>query len=375
MPTFAVMSGLYIHIPFCRRHCLYCDFYSTICTEDRAAYVCALMEEMRSRSRELPLPVQTLYIGGGTPSLLPLSLLERLAGAWWDCFVLAPDAELTIEANPDDLTPTYLRGLRRVGFNRLSIGVQSFQDKTLRLLGRRHTAAQARNAVHAARDAGFDNLSLDLIYGLPNEGLDVWEDNLEQALALCPEHLSAYLLTYEEGTPLTRLRDEGTLHEASEDLAVALYQHLCRRLLAAGYEHYEISNFALPGCSSRHNSSYWQGVPYLGLGAAAHSYDGQDTRQLNAPSLAAYLAAPGRPPHETELLDLTTKYHEYLLTRLRTRQGITLSAMQTFGMGEAQTLTRTAVYLRQGLMCREGDRLYLTDEGMFLADRITISLM
>lgn len=369
------MSGLYLHIPFCSRRCVYCDFYSTTRTDLMPRYAGCLVREMGLRRGELQGPLHTLYIGGGTPSLLPPALVGKLLDAAEACFGIRPDAEVTLEGNPDDLTLPLLRDLRGAGINRLSIGVQSFSDATLSFLRRRHTARQACEAVENARRAGFDNLSIDLIYGLPGESLEQWRANLAAALALEPEHISAYLLSYEEGTPLETLRRRGRVQEAGEDFALACYRLLAAALRSAGYEHYEISNFALPGRIARHNSSYWQGVPYLGCGPSAHSFDGAG-RRWNDSSLTAYMEALGRgllPPHTCEERGRFTAYNDYIVTRLRTSRGLSLAEVEAlFGADAAAFALRAAgPWLQAGRLVRTaGGRLRLTEEGMFVSDAV-----
>lgn len=310
------MPGLYIHIPFCESRCHYCDFYSTT-GQDRGAYVDALIGEMGAQ-RGFVERVTTLYFGGGTPSLLGVEQIEKLidaAARTWDLSALQ---EATFEANPDDLSTEYLAELKNTRIDRLSIGIQSFDDALLKFMNRRHTARQAMEAVGRARAAGFDNLSVDLIYGIPGMSLPQWERTLREAIALRPEHLSAYHLTLEKGTKFARLQP---VDEAASE---AQYLLLCRLLGEAGYDHYEISNFALPGRPARHNSSYWCGEPYLGLGPSAHSYDGARLRRWNAQTLAEYLRAPR---YEQEILSDADLKNEYLMTRLRTARGIDRPAL------------------------------------------------
>ena len=387
------MSGLYLHIPFCSRRCVYCDFYSTTRTDLMPRYAGCLVREMGLRRGEVQGPLHTLYIGGGTPSLLPPALVGKLLDAAQACFGIRPDAEVTLEGNPDDLTLPLLRDLRGAGINRLSIGVQSFSNATLSFLRRRHTARQACEAVENARRAGFDNLSIDLIYGLPGESLEQWRANLDAALALEPEHISAYLLSYEEGTPLETLRRRGRVQEAGEDFALACYRLLAAALRSAGYEHYEISNFARKGCRSRHNSSYWKGIPYLGCGPSAHSYDGRN-RQWNTPNLELYLREVGRcaSPEdfmeaawiEKEQLSTAERYNDLVVTALRTCEGIDLSSLRhSFGGSFAAYCLRNASpHLQKGSLeilpvssaFSEG-RLRLTRKGLFLSDGIMSDLL
>ena len=334
---------------------------------------------MRLRSSYLKgESIRTVYLGGGTPSLLQKEHLVRLSETWSDCFKLSPDAEITLEANPDDLSREYLQILHNLSFNRISIGIQSFKDETLRILNRRHSVQQALRAVELCREAGFGNLSLDLIYGLPGEDLEQWKENVEQAVALRPEHLSAYLLTYEEGTRLYTLRAEGKVDEMPEEESFECYRFLVERLKKAGYVHYEISNFALPGYYSRHNSSYWKGAPYLGCGPSAHSYDG-DSRQWNTSNLTRYMQGirNKEPFYEKEELDLYTRYNEYIVTRLRTMWGIPLKELESlFGKKFSDYMFANAnSWIKSGkLIFREGV-LCLTEQGVFVSDAIMSDLL
>ncbi len=320
-------------------------------------------------------PLHTIYVGGGTPSLLPAPLVGKLLVAAEGCFGLARGAEVSLEGNPDDLSYPYLCALRGAGVNRLSIGVQSFRDATLRFLRRRHTAGQAVEAVRDARRAGFSNLSLDLIYGLPGERLPEWEANLDKALSLEPEHISAYLLTYERGTPLEVLRRQGKVAEADEDSAFACYAMLAEKLRAAGYGHYEISNFARPGFVSRHNSGYWREVPYLGCGPSAHSFLG-GRRCWNASALFPYMEAlegGSLPPMEEEEAGRFTSYNDFVITRLRTSWGFYLDEVrERFGQEACDFLLRAAKpWLESGRLVREADgSFHLSEEGMFVSDAV-----
>jgi oxygen-independent coproporphyrinogen-3 oxidase len=286
------MAGIYVHIPFCASRCSYCDFFSTLrLPEVGENYVSAVLSEVRLRCNELrDEPVKTLYFGGGTPSQLPLNLLSRLVTGISEVVDLSHLEEFTIEANPDDVTLGWCAALQSLGVNRVSMGVQSFEDKILHDIGRRHTALQVDEAVANLRKYGIDNISIDLIYGLPGQTLMTWSDTVIKAISLEPRHISAYGLTYEEGTRLWLQRENGEVFEVSEQECLEMYRILVGVLREAGYEHYEISNFALPGYRSRHNSAYWNDTPYLGLGAAAHSYDGH-VRRLNPPDLNGYIKA------------------------------------------------------------------------------------
>lgn len=316
------MAGLYIHVPFCRSKCAYCDFYSGPIGQGRhQEYVDALLWEWEARKGELGgEAVQTLYLGGGTPSLLPLPLLDKLLkGLHLDFSAVS---EATIEANPEDISPQWLEKVQALGINRVSIGVQSFSDKELEALGRNHRGAEALRALEILSKGGV-NYSADLIYGLPGQTAGAWEENLTRLLDFKPPHFSAYLLSYEPGTRLTARMKAGKISEPSEDVAQAMYDTLCRAAAAGGYDHYEISNFGLPGRHSLHNSSYWEYTPYLGLGAAAHSFTG-GVRRYNPASLSRYLEAVKRKEcaMATEEETPENRINDYIITSLRTAKGM-----------------------------------------------------
>lgn len=391
------MAGIYIHIPFCKTRCIYCDFYSTIRDDLRDRYVAALCRELELRKDYLRgETVKTIYLGGGTPSQLTGDHLQRIFRTIDRIYGLSQTEEITLEANPDDLTPAYVAMLRRdTPVNRVSMGIQTFDDEMLRLLHRRHDARTAIEAVSRLREMGFDNLSIDLIYGLPGETDRRWETDLDQAVALGVEHISAYHLTYEEGTPLHRLLEQHTVHEVEEEASVRFFTTLIDRLSAAGYDHYEISNFCLPGRLSQHNSAYWTGTPYLGLGPSAHSFDG-DTRQWNVRSLTRYIKilekadlpeerdllrerdmSEETPLFEIETLDTPTRYNEYVMTGLRTRRGISLGEIEErfgrcFSDYCGQEIGR---FVRKGLVETCEARIRLTRAGIFISDGIISDLM
>jgi oxygen-independent coproporphyrinogen-3 oxidase len=317
---------------------------------------------------------QTFYVGGGTPSLLPFALLEGIVEAADRYFDLSHCTELTLEANPDDLSPEYLRSLRSLPFNRISLGVQSLDDEVLHFLGRRHTAHQALQAIDLCRLAGYENLSIDLIYGLP---VAESESSLEVALRLDLPHISAYHLTYEEGTPLYELLQKG-LSPIDEEVSASQFRYFHQRLSAAGYEHYELSNFAKKGHFSRHNTAYWQGKPYIGLGPSAHSFRGT-RREANVRSLSLYLStlSEGRLPCTVEELSLTEQFNEYLITRLRTKWGIrTEDVSRLFGEAFTENLYLHATpFIDKGLLVGTKDSLRLTIDGMLLCDTILRELI
>ena len=373
------MAGIYIHTPFCKRRCIYCDFFSTTQSEKKPAYVHALCQELDMRKNYLEgEDIETIYLGGGTPSQLSQKELEEIFSTLYNIYKVKDNVEITLEANPDDLTPEYVHMLRTLPINRISMGIQTFQEETLKLLHRRHTARQAIEAFQRCREADFQNISIDLMYGLPGETLDTWKENLQQAIALRPEHISAYHLIYEEGTALWKLREQHQIEEADEDLSVTLFRTLIEELTHAGYEHYEISNFCLPELHSRHNSSYWTGKKYLGCGPSAHSFNGT-SRQWNVASLDKYIHAiqQGKLDYEIEELDIYTRYNDFVITTIRTHWGMSLSQLRSiYGEELYQYCLRMAKpHLTQGVLEMKGDTLKLTKEGIFISDGIMSDLL
>ena len=373
------MAGIYIHIPFCKRRCIYCDFFSTTQSEKKPAYVSALCQELEIRKDYLEgEDIETIYLGGGTPSQLTHEELDAIFTYIYKTYRVNPDAEITLEANPDDLTSEYVAMLRQLPINRISMGIQTFQEETLKLLHRRHTATQAIEAFQRCREAGFQNISIDLMYGLPGETLETWKQDLQQAIDLHPEHISAYHLIYEEDTVLWKLREQHQVEEADEDLSVLLFSTLIDKLTEAGYQHYEISNFCLPGLHSRHNSSYWTGKKYLGCGPSAHSFNGT-SRQWNVASLEKYMKGIelGNPDYEIEELNLYTRYNDFVLTSIRTCWGMPLSHLHTtFGEELYHYCLRMAKpHIREGVLEIREDVLKLTRRGIFVSDGIMSDLM
>ena len=373
------MAGIYIHIPFCKRRCIYCDFFSTTQSEKKAEYVHALVRELEMRKDYVgDEEIETIYLGGGTPSQLSQEELEEIFAYIYKVYKVTPDAEITLEANPDDLTPEYVSMLRTLPVNRISMGIQTFQEETLKLLHRRHTAQQAIEAFRRCREAGFQNISIDLMYGLPGETLETWEQDLQQAIDLHPEHISAYHLIYEEGTTLWNLREQNKVEEAEEELSLTLFKTLIERLTKAGYQHYEISNFCLPGLHSRHNSSYWTGKKYLGCGPSAHSFDGI-SRQWNVSSLEKYLEGirSNQLDFELEDLDLYTRYNDFVITSIRTCWGMPLAQLRTT-YGETlynYCLRMAKPHIEQGVLEIKEDTLKLTPQGIFISDGIMSDLL
>lgn len=369
-----MMAGIYVHIPFCKTRCVYCGFFSTTSLAQRHAYVDALLCELHDRQSFLQgRTVDTIYLGGGTPSQLPPHELERVLQTIHHIHNVRDGAEVTMEGNPDDLTPDFLRAIRQMGVNRLSMGVQTFSDQRLRFLHRRHTARQATQAVADAQAAGFENISVDLMFGFPQQTLAEWQADVQQALALGVQHLSAYSLMYEEGTPLFHLLETAQVAEVDEEVSVAMYEHLLDATAAAGFQHYELSNFALPGRQSRHNSSYWHGVPYLGVGAGAHSFDGRN-RFYHPDSLADYLASA--PLVEEHLTD-HERYDEFVFTALRTSDGLRLADLRDRFDASAVSYCLSAAqpHLQAGRMTHDGGVLRLTRTGLFVSNDVMSDLM
>ena len=365
------MSGIYAHIPFCKSRCIYCGFYSTTLLSLQDEYVDAMLRELDNRRDYLPdEPVTTIYIGGGTPSMLSSHNLSRL------CFSLKDFAgesleEFTVECNPDDITPELASLLYSLGVNRVSMGAQTFSDKRLAFIHRRHKAYQVKEAVENLRNVGIRNISIDLMFGFPDETVENWKCDIEQALSLGVQHISAYSLMYEEGTPLYKLLEEGKIKEISEDVSLEMYETLITLLTQAGYEHYEISNFALPGYRSKHNSSYWKRVPYLGIGAAAHSYN-LTSRQWNVSDVKLYTKGDNII-EDCELLDSTEQYNDLITTALRTREGIDIDSLSET---DKLFLTKAAnKSIEQGNLIIENNHLHLTRKGLFISDAVMVELI
>ncbi len=376
------MAGLYIHIPFCESRCIYCGFYSTTSLSLRDDYVDALCQEMQLRHDELmggdASPIHTIYLGGGTPSMLTGEQLVRLFhgiekgvgrnGTEMD------GMEITMECNPDDVTDDFCKVLKQLPVNRISMGAQTFSDKRLGFLHRRHTSQEVQDAVKRLRAIGIDNISIDLMFGFPGETLEDWKQDIHHALALDVEHISAYSLMIEEGTALEKMMRCQKIEELDEETSLSMYETLIDELTAAGYEHYEISNFARPHYRSRHNSSYWQAIPYVGIGAAAHSYSrgNNTTRSWNVADLKTYISAiqKGTRPCETEVLDLDTRYNDLITTALRTCDGINLKKLeQEFGAEYCRhTLSEAQDKIERGLMKTDGKQLSLTRRGLYISD-------
>lgn len=361
------MVGIYIHIPFCKSRCKYCDFFSTTHLQKQAQYVEALLAEWQIRQHEATEPIHTIYIGGGTPSTLDNAALDRILQAILDTCTDHRPHEITIEANPGDITLEKAQAWRAMGINRLSMGIQSFQDHLLQLIGRRHNANQAIQAVKLAQAAGFDNISIDLMYALPDQTMQMWQQDVQQALSLGVQHISTYGLIYEEGTVLTTLLEHGQIEAVDEDTEMRMYDYLVEELTANGYVHYEVSNFALPNRHSMHNSNYWNDTPYVGLGAGAHSYDGQQ-RQWNISDLDIYIERALAHDLQPEIETLTPeqKHTERIMLGLRTCQGVPK---------ELINFSNALPYLQQGLLVEKDNRIAATTQGYHILNRIIEDLI
>lgn len=380
------MAGLYVHIPFCVKRCSYCDFYSTTQLDLRDAYVTALLREMEIRRHDWQGEAfETIYFGGGTPSLLLPHELKKVVDTIYDCFSISAHPEITIEANPDDLSESYVSFLKSLPFNRISIGIQSFDDRELRLLNRRHTSREAMDAVARCKEAGLTNINIDIMYGLPEQTMAGWSYALDKAIELDVSHISAYNLTCEEGTPLYQLLKRKVINPIDDDLCEQFFHLLVEKLTKAGFVHYEISNFArcdalYPfGRLSLHNTSYWKGIHYLGLGASAHSYNGV-SRSWNVSSLSEYISAISDHSdsfYETEPLDERTRYNDYLITRLRTMWGVSLNELRReFGTArERAFLAQSKPFISINKLKKEGDNVKVSPEKNFISDSIIRELI
>ncbi len=372
------MAGLYVHIPFCKQACHYCDFHFSTDISTRLEMCKALVSELVLQKDYLAEEITTIYLGGGTPSLLNRAELDILFSSIRTQFTLAPQTEITLEANPDDLTKEKLEEIRASGINRLSIGIQSFNDNLLKYLNRAHDAQGARRCLETVREAGFNNISIDLIYAIPGLTQKIWKETLQEALSFLPEHISSYGLTIEERTVFGNWSKRGKLHPVDEENSAQQFELLMAILSHSGYEHYEISNFCKPGFHSRHNSSYWKQSRYLGIGPSAHSYNG-DSRQFNIRNNASYIRSinEGIVPFEREVLTRENKINEYILTTLRTDWGCDLSFLKLHL--EDDLLHRCGDNLsllqQKGLLTIGNGILLLSRKGKLLADKIAEDLM
>lgn len=373
------MSGIYLHIPFCRKRCHYCDFFKSTDLSQKARLLDGLKKELETRASEFSSEeINTIYFGGGTPSVLLNDELKDLLDIIQQHYKVAENAEITLEANPDDLTQAILSALRQIGFNRLSMGVQSFSESDLKLMNRRHGVMQAIQSVKWAKKAGFSNISIDLIYGLPNQTIEEWERNVRIAVELDVQHVSAYNLTYHEGTIFYEQLKKGILKELPDELSLQQFELLIRVLKEAGFEHYEISNFCKPGLYSQHNSSYWKSKKYLGIGPSAHSYD-LTSRRWNVSSISKYLDGLENdlPYFESEILSEQDRYNDFIITGLRTIWGISEIYIQsTFSpLYFTHFLKFKEKYLRSGHLLSTFDKVCIGPEGLFISDKIMADFM
>lgn len=371
------MAGIYLHIPFCRKACHYCNFHFSTTHHRIPEMMRAIGREALLRKPYLNETVDTIYWGGGTPSLLEIQDIQQILQLLQTHYSISPQAEITLETNPDDITPEKLAAWREAGINRLSIGIQSFEEQDLQWMNRAHTAAQSIRSIEQAKEAGFTNITIDLIYGTPGLTDEHWEKNIETALALQIPHLSCYALTVEPKTALAEMIRKQTIQDVDTEQQARQFAILTEKTAEAGMEQYEISNFAQPGFRSRHNSSYWQGKTYLGLGPSAHSFNGV-SRQWNIANNSLYLAGieKGKLPFEQEILTETQQLNEYIMTGLRTIEGISLEKVTAvWGSDKAAAIQKAAEkYIVQGKVRFSGDALQLEEAGKFFADGIAADL-
>ncbi len=372
------MSGIYVHIPFCHRKCHYCDFYSVANKSRQTNFHSYLINEIEAMASYLTDTVKTVYFGGGTPSVLATGQLKTILEAIQRTHPIANDAEITIEVNPEDMSQEYLAGIKELGFNRISIGVQSFNNSTLLFLGRKHSAQEAAAGVANARSAGFTNISVDLIYGIPNQSLEEWTDSINTAISLNPEHLSCYHLTIEPGTLFGLWERKQRLKPIPDENSQKYYDILCHKLREAGYNHYEISNFAKKGFESKHNSSYWNNDSYLGIGPAAHSYNG-NTRQWNVSNISKYISCieTKTPPFEVEELSEIDLYNEEIIKRLRTSEGINIAQFTSrFAEKWVEKLHHSiAPLVEQGAISLIDNRYFIPEDKLLVSDSIMVNLI
>jgi len=373
------MAGIYIHIPFCKKLCFYCDFYHVITPENNSVFVDSLIKELILRKDYIGIEqVTTIYLGGGTPSVFSVKDLEKILNEIHKHYNIVQGCETTIELNPDDVNPEYLAGLKMLGINRLSLGVQSWRDSDLKMLNRRHNSAQAAAALNYAFNAGFENVTIDLIYGIPGMNVSEWESNLDFTFSFDIKHLSAYHLTIEKGTVFGKMKEKGLLTEIEEEDSAALFNILIQKSESAGFIHYEISNFSKPGFMSVHNSNYWKQVHYLGLGPSAHSFNGY-SRQWNMSDLKGYIKAltAGKLFFESEELDTNARFNEYIMTSLRTMWGIDLDFIEkNFDKeGYDYVVNLSSKFKGYGLMQQDKNNLVLTNQGKMISDNIISEFM
>jgi oxygen-independent coproporphyrinogen-3 oxidase len=373
------MAGIYIHIPFCKKLCFYCDFYHVISSDDNHAFVDALLKESLMRQDYLGTEtVSTIYFGGGTPSVFSIKELSTILNQIYKLFRVEEKCEITIELNPDDVSPGYLEGLKNLNINRISLGIQSWRDSDLKMLNRRHSSAQAAMALKETVKKGFENITIDLIYGIPGMGTKDWASNLDFSFSFDIKHLSAYHLTFEPGTVFGKMLEKGLISEIDEEESAAQFSMLIEKTESEGYIHYEISNFGKPGYFSIHNSNYWKQVIYLGLGPSAHSFNGY-SRQWNIRDLKGYIKSvnAGKKVYESEELDTKARFNEYIMTSLRTMWGIDLDYVEKIFEKEGYdyVVNLSAKFKEYGLMKQDKKTLILTNQGKMISDNIISEFM
>ena len=368
------MAGIYIHIPFCKKLCFYCDFYRVLAPEDKFSLIEAISKESELRKDYLDQEVvSTIYIGGGTPSVLSVGELQIILNQIHKNYKIDSDCEITIELNPDDVDAEFLKGIRKLNINRVSLGIQSWRDQDLIMLNRRHDSAQAEKALKNIIDQGFDNVTIDLIYGIPGMSLHSWAENLDKSLAYDIKHISAYHLTIEPGTVFGKMKKKGVLKEIDEEESAGQFNILIEKTGAAGFIHYEISNFGKEGYFSRHNTNYWKQVSYLGLGPSAHSFN-KYSRQWNIRDLKKYIngVKNNKQFFEKEELDVRTRFNEYIMTSLRTMWGIDLDFVEKAFEKEGfdYIINLAGKFIEYGLMKQDKKSLILTNQGKMISDNI-----
>ncbi len=375
------MAGFYIHIPFCRKQCYYCDFHFTVSFKNFDQVVQALKKEIEFRENEFSdVQFETIYLGGGTPSVLPVKEINSIIELVYGCYQILPHAEISLEANPDDLSAEYLSTLRSTSkINRLSIGIQSFRDADLRFLNRQHSSDDAFECIIRSKEKGFDNINVDLIYGIPGMEQNIWQQNLEIFKKLDIPHLSAYHLTIEPKTVLAYYQKRGKIESMDEEESLIQFEILLHFAKENGYDHYEISNFAKPEYYSKHNLGCWNREPYIGIGPSAHSFN-LNKRRWNVANNTIYCNSLNRNSSdyfESENIDIRTAYNEYLMTSLRTKHGIDIQYLEdNFGLdfltGYNDSIRK---FISEGEVIKDGTRYYLSDKGKFKADYIISELM
>ncbi len=371
------MAGIYIHIPFCRKACHYCNFHFSTSLQKAPEVLKSIEKEMEIRSEELKEEINTIYFGGGTPSLIESEAIASMLNQAKKYFKIAPDAEITLEANPDDINIQKAKSWKSIGINRFSLGIQSFADENLQWMNRAHNAVQSFAAIDTIRNAGFENFSIDLIYGTPGQTKEGWIKDVETALKMNIPHLSCYALTVEEKTALHTLIQKGEKQEVNQDEQAERFNMLMELTAEAGYHHYEISNLALPGFESKHNSSYWEGISYIGFGPSAHSYDGKK-RKWNIANNINYVEAIAKQilPLEEETLSQNDKLNEYTMTSIRRSKGIEKNRLIQLGgesrLPEIQKMIQP--YLESNKVVEDEKGWRLTNEGKFYADGIAAAL-